>query len=137
MTGGQTVAAQQWLSELAYKPGWSFELRDYGSQTTSAFSAMVVHLLISARVPDSNTPEAAPILITHHFSLSPFCLESREAFHREVLRHVIMVEAHEAMEYLKVAGERVCTPHHPVPIGLSVSRGPNGMPEVLYSPRYE
>jgi hypothetical protein len=109
----------QWLSELSYKPGWSFELRDngyggygdylgnYTGGTTIYHSGL--NLIISARVIDSST--LGEQLIVHTLPMDPMALSTREDFHKEVLRCVCMVEIHEAMEFLKAMGERVRNPH--------------------------
>jgi hypothetical protein len=105
----------QWLAEVSYKPGWSFELRDgqysypyYTGGTVGTYHAGL-SLIISAKVIDSST--LGESLIVHTMPMDPVALSTREDFLAEVLRLVCMVERHEAMEFLKASGERVRNPH--------------------------
>ena len=93
-----------WLAEISYKPGWRFELRT----APEGFSAV---LFISAYVPDPNVQQCMTT-ITHSFMIAHHQqLQDRETFLATVLAYTKMVEVHEAMEYFKASGVRVCNPH--------------------------
>ena len=111
-TVGLTWPAEQWLTEVTYKPGWAFEIR-HGSQTgNSAWLAYPgVNLCVMAYVPDTNAVEEGPKRFIHTFPLNPQVLENRERFFAFVLYCVFRVEAHETMEYLRAGGVRVKNPH--------------------------
>ena len=70
-----------------------------------------MYLLITAAVPDSADPTGPPRLFTHTFLLDCHETHDRETFLAAVLRCVVQLETHEAMEYLKASGERVKNPH--------------------------
>jgi hypothetical protein len=104
----------QWLSEVSYKPGWSFELRDHGYSPTGIYTGngtfhAGLNLLITAKTLDSNT--LGETLIVHTFPLHPDLVTNQEDFLHEVLRCINMVERHETMEFLKASGVRVRNPH--------------------------
>jgi hypothetical protein len=111
-TFGVTFAAEQWLTEVTYKPGWAFEIRHGSMTANSAWTAYPgVNLCVLAYVPDTNAVEAGPKRFIHTFPLSPDVLYERERFLTFVLHCVLRVEAHETMEYLRAGGVRVKNPH--------------------------
>lgn len=129
-TTGTPHIYQYWLSDLTYKPGWSFELRGgdpmdwqitYQGETTETLwnpSPMGWYLLVNAEVIDSSTLNE--ITITHHRWFEELNHRHRyegflnqEQFNEAVLRVVAEIEMHEAMEFFKSAGLRVINPHGP------------------------
>jgi hypothetical protein len=103
------VVVEGWLREITYKKGWAFSLVDVGTTGTTTAHSMGPSLIVKACVADSNTGNGT--WIEHIVHVSPWEVESREAFLAAVLRWVCRIEAHEAMEFFKVGGKRLCDPH--------------------------
>jgi hypothetical protein len=94
------------VKQLAYKPGWAFELRDVDRGQGCAGTT----LLISARVPDSWNP-AATIGFLHLMPV-PAAAYNRESWTRWLFRQILDVETHEALEFFKVDGHPPYFPSH-------------------------
>lgn len=109
------------VKRLTYKPGWVFELvdcdRGQGCSGTT--------LQISATVPDSWDPTQTVGFL--HLMPVPAAAYNRQSWQRWLIRQIIDVETHEALEFFKVDGEPPFFPSHapgwhPYDLRESISR---------------
>jgi hypothetical protein len=89
-----------------YKPGWTFELRDMVRGQDCAG----LTLLITVHVEDSRRPGLMTGVA--HYMPVPAAAYDERAWRRWILDQVLLVEAHEAMEFLTFDGDRVFEPVH-------------------------
>ena len=99
--------ASQVASRLQYKPGWVIEVASNYPLTAGPGTEAIC--LIHAETLDSNTGE--PFYLDHSMPLHCFDLNDEREVLRAILRCVVAVETHEAMEFLCFDGERVTDPH--------------------------
>jgi hypothetical protein len=94
------------LGELAYRPGWAFELKDCGRHA----GAEGLTLIITVQTTDSDQP-GEPYTVTHPRWVPP---ESYDAasWARWVFDQIALVELHERMEFYRIAGVRPFPPGH-------------------------
>lgn len=87
------------LDTLRYKPGWSFKLGGPDGR----------FLCVFARTPDSLRPESQRV--TQHMLELP-ATECPQAWARWLLEQLLLIERHEACEFLQVGDGRPFWPHH-------------------------
>lgn len=97
---------EQLVTELTYKPGWTFDLADIdrGQGCTGTT------LRIAGTVPDSWNPDE-PVTFLHLMAV-PAAAYNRQSWQRWLFRQILDVELHEAMEFFKVDGEAPYFPSH-------------------------
>jgi len=88
------------VASLAYKPGWRFKLAGPGTRW----------LCVYAATPDSLNPDRDRT--TQHQFEFPDPLPDHRELCRWVLARLLLVEQHEACEFLTVAGARPFFPNH-------------------------
>jgi hypothetical protein len=93
------------VKRIEYRPGWSFHLADLDRGQGSEG----LTLIIQAVVPDSYNPR--DIRISHYMPVPPASF-NEQSWRRWLLEQIILVETHEACEFLKFDGERPYAPHH-------------------------
>ena len=109
------------VAGLTYKPGWKFELQDVDRGQGCSGTT----LMISATVPDSWNPDESVGFL--HLMPVPAAAYNRESWQRWLLRQVLDVETHEALEFFKVDGDAPFFPSHapgwhPYDVRESISR---------------
>jgi hypothetical protein len=107
------------VSEVAYKPGWSFELWDGERRGEHYVGSVGLTLSIRAQVYDSKAGDTviSPTQVgVHHVMPVPVATWARRTWERWVLDQILLVERHEAMEFYRVGAR---TPYFP-------AHGPNG-----------
>jgi hypothetical protein len=107
------------VSEVSYKPGWSFELWDGERRGEHYLGSKGLTLSIRAQVWDSQAGDTVIIPSTvgvHHIMPVPVATWDRRTWERWILDQVLLVERHEAMEFYCVGARRPYFPAH----------GPNG-----------
>lgn len=101
-------ALAQQVAELAYKPGWTFQLEDIdrgqGSQGLT--------LVITTRGYNSYHPEQGQNYRVNHFMPVPPAAFDGRSWRRWLLDQLLLVERHEACEFFQVGGERPYAPSH-------------------------
>ncbi len=88
------------VASLAYKPGWRFKLAGPGSRSLCVF----------ALTADSRNP-TRDRLTQHQFEF-PDPLPDQQGLCRWVRDRLLLIEQHEACEFLAVGGRRPFYPHH-------------------------
>lgn len=88
-----------WVAGIAYKPGWKFRLGGPGNR----------FLCVFARTPDSLNP--ARERVTQHMFELPDEQDER-VLARWLLERLLLLERHEACEFLAVGGRRPFWPNH-------------------------
>ena len=88
-----------WLSSVSYKPGWTFKLGGPGNRFVCVF----------ARTPNSLSPSSERV--TQHMFEVPDEDDPRRLA-RWLLDCLLLVERHEACEFLSVGGARPFWPNH-------------------------
>jgi hypothetical protein len=98
------------VSELAYKPGWSFWL-SYGPRDSEHLSGSLgLTFCIRAEVPNSFNPEQQTHVL--HLMAVPPANWDRRTWTRWALEQVFLVEQHEAMEFFAVGESHPYFPAH-------------------------
>lgn len=93
------------VPRITYKPGWTFELREIDrGQGCEGLT-----LCIGATVKDSTTDGQVSIL--HLMPVLPAAYDE-DTWLGWILEQVLLVEQHEAMEFLKVDGDAPYFPEH-------------------------
>lgn len=115
-SGSWCTQLKEWLAEITYRPGWEFQIQDFsGSAFITNGNGFAgrdgpgVYLLIHATTQDSN--HYSTLHLVHTMIIYPGEYTERDAFLSAVLRRIVMVETHEAMEFFKVSGVRHRNPH--------------------------
>lgn len=98
---------EQLVSEVTYKPGWSFELWDGERRGEHYIGSAGLTLSIRAQVENGVSGGTVGV---HHIMPVPVATWDRRTWQRWVLDQILLVERHEAMEFYRV-GER--TPYFP------------------------
>lgn len=89
-----------------YKPGWTFELRtmDRGQNCHG------LTLVITVQVEDSRHEDR--LIGVAHYMPVPAAAYDERAWRRWLFDQVLLVEAHEAMEFFTIDGDRPFEPVH-------------------------
>lgn len=94
------------VARLTYKPGWQFDLED----VDRGQGCVGTTLRISATVPDSwNPAESVDFL---HLMPVPAAAYNAQSWQRWLVRQILDVETHEALEFFKIDGEAPYFPSH-------------------------
>lgn len=93
------------VSQVSYKDGWGFELREVDREQGSEG----LTLCISAPVKDSYSDTIINIL--HYMPVPPAGYDER-TWKRWIVDQVILVETHEALEFFRINDEVVFPPNH-------------------------
>jgi hypothetical protein len=94
------------VANLTYKPGWSFTL----TEIDRGQGCGGLTLLIAATVPNSLKPNE-PVGILHLMPVIPAAY-NRQAWTQWVLDQILLVEKHEAMEFMRINGDQPFFPAH-------------------------
>lgn len=97
------------VSEVAYKPGWSFELWDGERRGEHYVGSTGLTLSIRAQVPNSTAEGTVGV---HHIMPVPPATWRRRTWQRWVLDQILLVERHEAMEFYRVGSRTPFFPAH-------------------------
>jgi hypothetical protein len=97
------------IPEVAYKPGWSFELWDGERHGEHYVGSAGLTLSIRAQVPNSKSDDTVGV---HHIMPVPVATWDRRTWERWVLDQILLVELHEAMEFYRVGGVALFFPAH-------------------------
>lgn len=94
------------VNNLAYKPGWTFSLREeYAPDGSGGLTFFVI-----SETPDSMNP-TLPIRVRHGFLVPPASY-SRDVWAAWLFDRIRDVETHEAGEFFRLYGLREFAPHH-------------------------
>lgn len=100
------VLLEHMVDVTGYKHGWTFELRDMSrGQGCSGLT-----LVITVQVEDSRHEDRL-IGVAHYMPVPAAAYDGR-AWRRWLFDQVLLVEAHEAMEFFTIGGERPFEPVH-------------------------
>ena len=94
------------ISNLTYKPGWSFKLHDIDRGQGSGG----LTLTITVTVPNSYNPNDT--IGIRHLMIVPAAAFDRRSWQRWLLDQILLVESHEACEFFIVDGEHPYAPSH-------------------------
>lgn len=97
------------VAGLTYKPGWTFTLRadhDRGQGSTG------VTLDVVSRTYNSHHPEAGEGYFVHHYMIVPPAAFNRRSWLQWLLDQILLIERHEACEFLRIDGEQPFAPNH-------------------------
>lgn len=112
------VILEQLVDELAYRPGWRFNLQDIDrGQGSKGLTFIVVSLGY-----DTYNPERGESYRVQHYFPVPPAAFNEASWRRWILDRLLELERHEAAEFLQIAGDRPYAPHH----------GPGNDPYVIF-----
>lgn len=96
------------VNQLEYRPGWSFALkyRDRGQGSKG------LTLEILTQGYDSYHPERGENYHVYHYMIVPAASYNRQSWQNWLLEQILLVERHEACEFMKIDGKRPYAPHH-------------------------
>lgn len=89
------------MTGLSYKPGWVFKMGGPGGR----------FLCVFAKTPNSLDPGVERVT-QHMFEVPDGLVSDRAGFAEWVFDRLLLVERHEAAEFLQVDGVRPFWPHH-------------------------
>ncbi len=94
------------VDQVAYKPGWTFTLREVDrGQGCEGLTLCIGAPVVDAADVRHNTS------VLHLMPVPPAAYD-RDTWRRWVLDQVLLVEQHEALEFFRVAGVQVYFPEH-------------------------
>lgn len=101
-------ALEELVSQLSYRPGWRFRLveEDRGQ------GSMGLTLIITTLGYNSYHPERGESYAVNHHMIVPAASYNRQSWQNWILEQLLLVERHEACEFLKIGGRRPYAPHH-------------------------
>jgi hypothetical protein len=106
------------VSQLAYRPGWTFTLGDIDRGQGSEG----LTLDITTLGYDSYHPDRGETYRVHHYMPVPPAAFDRRSWQRWLLEQCLLVERHEACEFFSIDGQRPYAPHH----------GPGNDPYIIF-----
>jgi len=94
------------VENLQYKKGWRFSLHDLDRGQESEGLTLIINIT----APDSYHPDQT--ISVNHFMIVPPAAYDERSWTRWLLEQILLVEQHEACEFMVVAGHRPYAPHH-------------------------
>ena len=94
------------IDRLEYKEGWRFQLVDLDRGQGSEGLTLIINLTCK----DSYHPENT-FRVNHYMIVPPAAYDER-SWLRWLLEQILLVEQHEACEFLKISGHRPYAPNH-------------------------
>jgi hypothetical protein len=94
------------VDRLHYKEGWLFWLQDLDRGQGSEGLTLIINLT----VPDSYHPEQT-MRVDHYMIVPPAAYDER-SWCRWLLDQILLVEQHEACEFMRIDGHRPYAPNH-------------------------
>ena len=94
------------VSRLTYKEGWRFTLEDLDRGQDS--KGLTLKILITG--PDSYQPDK--VIRVAHYMLVPPAAYNERSWRHWLFEQILLVERHEAMEFMRVDGKPVFPPAH-------------------------
>lgn len=96
------------VSKMEYRPGWTFDLIDQDRGQGSGGLTLVV----LSKGYDTYHPELGEMYRVYHYMPVPPASFVRTSWERWLLDQMLLIEQHEACEFLKVDGRRPFAPVH-------------------------
>lgn len=97
---------QALVDQLRYKPGWEFRLQ----QLDRGQGSEGLTLVITITALDTNDPSRT--IRVAHYMIVPAAAYKAASWRRWLLDQILLVEQHEACEFLEFAGDRAFAPNH-------------------------
>lgn len=99
---------QDLVQRLAYKPGWTFELRHMDRGQGSEGLTLVITILEY----DSYNPAGGRTYRVHHLMPVPPASYNERSWRRWLFQQFLLVEQHEAAEFFMIGDDRPYAPLH-------------------------
>lgn len=107
-TAPDPVDLYELVDKVAYRPGWTFSLRDLDRGQGS--EGLTLDIVTCGY--NSYRPEQGQNYRVHHYMPVPPASYDRRSWQRWLFEQCLLVERHEAMEFFTVDGDHVYAPNH-------------------------